>query len=150
MSETNPVMLEDGGHIPTVLEAMRDFILEKTPGAAFGTDLFIGYNSDAPGIVRWLNLQPAGQTGATMGTAVAWESQAVVLSVRGNKGDYLNPRDELIRLRYLALAIHDYTARGITIHAVTSPQSWRELGRDISDREGFQTTLECMVSKSYE
>jgi hypothetical protein len=147
MSETNPVMITSGGQIPTVLEVISDFIVANGP-ATFGTDLFIGYNKDAPGLVRWLNIQP-GTTGQTMRTAVAWEEHTVLLSVRGDKGQYTAPRDDLIRLRYLLLTIQDYTSRGLTLHAVTSPQSWRELGRDISDREGFQATLECMVSKSY-
>lgn len=153
MSETTPVPIVDDGKIPTALEVVRDYIISVSTGltvpAQRNVNLFVGYNKDAPGIVRWLNLLPGG-TLETMGTAMGMELPQIQLSVRGDKGQYTAPRDELIRLRYLLLAAREYTSSGLTLHAVTTKTGIRELGRDLADREGFAATLDLMVSPSYE
>lgn len=150
MSETDPQPITVDGHTPTVLEVTRDFIIENSTGITFNENLFIGYNKDAPGLVIWLNLLPASGTIQTMGTAIGAELPRIQVSVRGNKGQYLAPRDEIIRLRYLLLSAREYTSSGLTLHAVTTTSGIRELGRDLADREGFAATLDMMVSKSYE
>lgn len=149
MSQQDPQPITYNGHTPTVLEVIADYIVSVTPGAEINKDVFLSYNKDAPGIVRWITTLP-GTTIETMGTAMAAELPVVQVNVRGDKAQYIAPRDELIRLRYKILAIRGYTSRGLTIQAVTAPGGIEELGRDLSDREGFRATFQAMVGPSYE
>jgi hypothetical protein len=150
MSETTPQPIQDtDGHTPTALELVHDYVLSVTPGAASGTDLFMAYDQDATGLVRFIEETP-GDILRTHGKAVALEFTPITITVRDNADDYQNAKDEIIRLRYRLAAAVGYTSRGLTILDAEPRGTINPIGRDIKDREAFQAVFVIMTAPSYE
>lgn len=150
MSESAPQPILDGeGHTPTAMELIHDYILSVTPGAASGTDVFLAYDQDATGIVRFIE-ETRGDIMRTHGKAVALEFSVIVVTVRAGADDYQAAKDEIIRLRYRIAASAGYTSRGLTILDAEPRGTINPLGRDIKDREAFDATFVVMTEPSYE
>lgn len=150
MTELNPQVIVDGeGHVPTALEVIHDYILSVTPGAASGTDVFMAYDQDATGLVRFVE-ETTGDTMRTHGKAVALEFTVITITVRAGADDYQAAKDEIKRLRYKVAASAGYTSRGLTILDAEPRGTINPLGRDIKDREALDATFVVMTAPSYE
>lgn len=150
MSELIPVpILDADGHTPTALELVHDYVLSITTGAVSGTNLFMAYDQDATGLVRFIEETP-GDTARTHGKTVALEFPVITITVRAGVDDYQAAKDEIIRLRYRLAAATGYTSRGLTLLDAEPRGTINPIGRDIKDREAFQAVFVVMTAPSYE
>lgn len=146
---TENLITDQDGHTPTALELVHDYILSITPGAESGTNVFMAYDQDATGLVRFIEETP-GTVARTHGRAVALEFPVITITVRDHADDYQAAKDEIQRLRYRLADAAGYTSRGLTILDAEPRGTINPIGRDIKDREAFQAVFVIMTGPSHE
>lgn len=131
----------------TAIDLIYQIIIDDNP--ATEPDTYIGFTPDRAGLVRELNEQGVDNK-ATMGEApVALEVSMVEVGVRGIPGDYLTPRNEIMRLRYLiGRRSQNYTYDGLRLLWASPDAGIRHLGRDDSRRHQFSIIFECTTEPS--
>lgn len=126
----------------TALELVADAIVEAGYGT-LATDVFLTRD---PGTVT-SGLCTIVQEGdgiplATMGRAVAMETNLVTVIVYGDPEDYTTPRSRARALRYMLAAQGNYVSRSTTMLAAVPRGGVLPLGRDALSRELFSITLD--------
>jgi hypothetical protein len=147
----NPTIITDpaDGFAVTALEVMNDLVVQLCPGCIPGVDVTMQYDTDTPGLVRFISELPNGTVQQTHGKAVAYEQPRISIAIRGNPQDYGTPKTEAVRLRYAILSQGEYTSKGLRIMGITPYGVIRPLGRDNQGREGIEIMFDVMTEPSY-
>lgn len=121
-------------------------IIKSDPGTT--GSVYMGFSPDVAGLVREIN-EGDGAPDYTMGArGVALENTLVEVGVRGNPEDYLTPRNECLRLRYLVSSKLDYTHNGLRLLWAKPSGFITYLGRDSQRRVQFAIRFECCTDPS--
>lgn len=128
----------------TALEVIFDAI-KADPGTTGAT--YMGEARDVEGLVREIKEGDA-RPDLTMGTVVAVEHQVIDIGVRGMPEDYMTPRNEALRLRYLVLSLRDYESRGLRLLAALPQGHLLPMGKDANRRWMFAVRFEVWMEPS--
>ncbi|WIC89049.1 minor capsid protein [Arthrobacter phage Ottawa] len=86
----------------------------------------------------------------TYGLPVALENPRIQVITRGAPEDYPGPKQQAMRIRYHLASLHDYTSRGVTLHAAVPLGSILPLGKDANGRHRFSINFTATTSPSYQ
>lgn len=135
------------------LEIIKDIIMNNTtPQPVPGTNLFLGYtstNDQMTGLVYALEDSRAADPLVTFGLVVATDVQMVDLIIYGNPGDYVTPKRECQRLRYVIASQGNYVYGGLRMLHARITGNVVSLGRDILNRQNFMTSFQVFLDPSY-
>jgi hypothetical protein len=137
----------------TALELIYDLVNANTPGLTPSVNLFLGYeppSSPTDTLVYFIDEGATPQSEYTMGTIVAVEHQTVDVIIYGVPTDYVSPKRECQRLRYVIASQQNYVSRGLRLLYAMPKGNVKSLGRDPNNRAVFMASFECFLDPGYQ
>lgn len=141
----------------TALEVIADAISAWGYGT-LGEGLFLGIEVDGPVDSAEDDFTPdaavfvtegEGIPDLTMGTAIALENPTITVTVRGQTGDYVGPKNIAMDIRYKVAALADYTSRGVRVLTANPLGSLLPLGPDTEGRHRMTVKFNVTTDPSY-